>query len=145
MIKILPNAKAFNAKAFTARLALSGWNFAFGYAFLLAASLFNDTLTPAMILLLALIITGIDLAYVALTADYPHVDSPICRPQMLRLPRLRRFACYILDGAHWTTLMLGAFGIFAPQEPLGLLLAGGVFFTLATARLSERQLRATVK
>ena len=139
MTALLPSLADFNA-----RLRLSGWVFVQSYVCVIFIAAISQAPSTATILLLAIAVTVLNLAQVAVNTGFAHFEGMRCRPDLSKMPRRRRYLKYGFYGLHWTVLMIAFFSAYQSIDGAAdvvIWISAGLFFTAATAFFAERSLR----
>lgn len=123
------------------RLKRNGWQFAFSYALLFGVAIWHGDVSPFLFLLIGLVVTALNLAQTALTAGAPHPNGMLAKPDMTTMPRRKRYAYYVIEGLHWTAVMVAVFASSLNGQDVVIWLVCGQLFALGMSFFSERPLR----
>ncbi|WP_298862742.1 hypothetical protein [uncultured Sulfitobacter sp.] len=123
------------------RLKRNGWQFAFSYALLFLCAIWQGNVSPFLFLLIGLVVTALNLAQTALTAGAPHLDGMLAKPDMTTMPGRKRYTYYVIEGLHWSAVMVVVFASSLNGRDVVIWLVCGQLFALGMGFFSERALR----
>lgn len=125
---------------FQARLQRDGWKFAISYILVVGIAVWNTSIAPMTLGMIAFAVTAVNLVQTALTAGYAYNGGFLRQPDMATMPMARRYAYYSFDGLHLCVVMIGILDAsYVPLNMLTVLLIG-LAGALGSAIGSERRL-----
>lgn len=123
------------------RLRRDGWQFTFSYSLLFVSVIWQSDVSPVVFMIIGIAVAALNLAQTALTAGYPYFDGILARPDMATMPRGKRLCYYVIEGLHWTALMIAFFATSLSAQDIAIWLGCGQLFALGMGFFSERNIR----